>query len=164
MEIIRTWAWSVCGVIIFGSICEMLVPNGSLKKYTRLALGLMLILTLAEPLGKFIHYDIDFNEFHDAQTSAYLTTAQMEERQKTDVIRLYKQNISNKISASIGDYDMEVRAEVEVEDMNHFCELTGLTVIVNVTDTNADITNRVKQVAKAYGIPENSAIVKYIKK
>lgn len=43
---------SIAGIIVFGSVCEMLLPNNTYKKYLQTVIGIMLIFAAVSPLLK----------------------------------------------------------------------------------------------------------------
>ena len=49
---LKAWTMSVAGIIVFGSICEMILPGSLYKKYVHLAIGLMMILSVLSPIVK----------------------------------------------------------------------------------------------------------------
>lgn len=167
MDLIRDWAMTICGVIIFGSICEMIVPNGSIKKYVRLALGLMLILTLASPITKLMGADLTFSGFEEKSVQAYLSAEQMSDKQRSDVIRIYKQNLSSKLKGAVESrldgYEVEVKPEVETADQSRFCEITKVLVLVDTGSDTMDITSQVQTIVKdTCGVLESRVEVRYL--
>ena len=51
MDFFRVWTSAVTGTIIFTALCEIIVPDGNIKKYVRLILGIIVTVTLIKPLG-----------------------------------------------------------------------------------------------------------------
>ena len=52
IEFLRGWTLSLAGIIVFGSLCEMLLPNSVYKKYINLAIGLILCIAIVSPFVK----------------------------------------------------------------------------------------------------------------
>ena len=48
-ELLKNIVMSASGIIVFGSVCEMILPDNTYKKYVHLAIGLMLILAFLSP-------------------------------------------------------------------------------------------------------------------
>ncbi|MHB9146055.1 MAG: stage III sporulation protein AF [Symbiobacteriia bacterium] len=50
MEGLKEWALAVAVIVIFAALLEMLVPAGGTKRYVQLAMGLLILLTLLQPV------------------------------------------------------------------------------------------------------------------
>ena len=57
---LRSWAMMISGVVVFGSMCEVILPDGEFQKYIRLAIGIMLIFALVSPFAKVLKVTTDY--------------------------------------------------------------------------------------------------------
>ncbi len=105
LEFLRNLALSVSGIVVFGSLCEMILPNGVYKKYIHLTIGLVLVISIISPV---LNFDTDIDV-------SYIDTDKMEEAQKDDVIRLYKKNLAinmKKQIEAIAGVDFDIKCDV----------------------------------------------------
>ncbi len=54
----KQWLQTLLSLVILLAILEMLLPSGELGKYSRLVLGLVLMLAVLQPLAIFLNQDI----------------------------------------------------------------------------------------------------------
>ena len=165
MEVLREWAMTVAGIVVFGSACEMILPDGSFRKYIRLAIGLVLILTLVSPLQGFLKNEMDF-DVTEKSMDAYTLKNDMEERQQADVLRLYQQNLNEKMQASLTErlgIPMEARCTVEENDPATFGVVREVAIMVDGA-YGIDITQEVAEIlSKDFGVEEKKLKVQYLK-
>ena len=167
MEALREWAMLLAGVMIFGSICESLLPQGGLSKYVRLTVGLLLVLTLIAPVMHWMEKGGGAGGLLETPArSASMQAEDMREKQRQAVIRLYKKKLEEKIketlAGGIGNHTFTVHCMVNEEEGEQFGEITSVTVVFQAADAY-DYTGYVKeQLHKIYGIEEEDTIIKYI--
>lgn len=163
LEGLKSWAMTAAGITVFGSICELILPSGSFQKYIRLAIGLVLILTIVTPIQRFLHISADEDIF-TVTSQAYDRHSEMSERQKQDVILLYKQNLSQKIVASVKEgtgETAEAECDVEENDRENFGNVKKITVFIYTEESSA-LTGRIETLLKRdYGIEKEKITVRY---
>ena len=167
LELLREWAVTLAGIVVFGSMCEVILPEGNFQKYVRLAVGMLLILALVSPVPRLLRLEIPDVFSGGASAEAYQERAEMEERQKADVMRTYQQELAKKLRltlmSKIEDIDPQVRCEAEESDPARFGNINEVLVILDA-DTSADVTERIKAILKEeYGIEQKRVSVRYIK-
>lgn len=59
MEVIIQWVTQIILFIILAAIIDLLIPVDSMKKYVKLAVGLILILILLKPVFYLFNTDIE---------------------------------------------------------------------------------------------------------
>lgn len=166
MEVLREWAMTVAGIVVFGSACEMILPDGSFRKYVRLAIGLVLILTLVSPLQGLLKNKIDL-DIAEQSMDAYSLKNDMEKQQQADVLRLYRQNLNEKMQASLterfSNTPMEVRCTVEERDPETFGVIREVAIMVDAA-CGKDITQEIGEIlSKDFGVEEKKLKVHYLK-
>lgn len=160
-EFIRAWILSLSGVITFGVVCERIIPNGVYKKYIQLCVGLMLILSLIRlPAGEVTDIDATL----PANLSAEEMTEDMSEREVSDVLRLYKKKLCDKIKEDISSpagVDFDIKCEVNSGD--NFGQVERLFIIVDASE-NKEINKSVIDIIEdKYGIGRDVISIKYVK-
>ena len=111
IEFLKSMTMSVAGIIVFGSVCEMILPDGSFKKYLHLAIGLMLILAFLSPLS-------DREGKADVEIPK-IEAESIETVQSEDVLRLYANKLGKRVEREIKDRtgtDTEVSCVVSSEE------------------------------------------------
>lgn len=84
------------------TLCEMIIPDGSLKKYFRLVIGFIIICTLLKPLANLKNVNID-----EIKIDVGMTEEEMRHESEAYILRLHKENIEKRIKEIIGG-DTEV--------------------------------------------------------
>ncbi len=167
LDFLREWVLSLSGVAVFGSVCDVILPDGSFQKYIRLSVGILLVLTLMTPMQQLFHIIPKEEEMVLRHSRAYEEREGMETQEKEAVLHIYQENLNQKFLSSIkqrlGDGDMEVRCSVEEEDPEEF----GTVKEVLVLFRDGDEINQTDEVAKVlkqdYGIPAEKVVVRYLK-
>lgn len=62
MSFIKEWSYCIVAVIILFTIVEMIVPNGSMKKHAVFVLGIIMSVTIAEPVLKLLKNDFSIEQ------------------------------------------------------------------------------------------------------
>lgn len=77
---IKSFISGIIGVVFLSVACEMIMPEGSMKKYIRLAMGFIMISVLISPFlkgGKTVELEFDFDSAYSeeeliAKSNAYI--------------------------------------------------------------------------------------------
>lgn len=159
-EAIRSWIMVLAGVIVFGSVCEMILPSGAYKKYVQLAIGLMLVLAVIKPFA-----DDGFSAMESVSvSSAYDDAMKMDERQREDIIKIYKNRLAEKMSAEIKDVagvEFMLRCEVS-EDEENFGSVKKVFIAADAKDNIKVSDDAVELIKLNYGLSDSEIEVKYI--
>lgn len=59
MLIIKSWIGNICAALIFLTAVELILPDNSLKKYSKLVLGLILMIVVINPLLAILNKNIN---------------------------------------------------------------------------------------------------------
>jgi stage III sporulation protein AF len=59
MSYLTEWITSIILFILLATVVEMLLPNSSMQKYTKLVIGLLLIVVILTPILKLLSTDLD---------------------------------------------------------------------------------------------------------
>ncbi len=158
---LKAWTMSVAGIIVFGSICEMILPGSLYKKYVHLAIGLMMILSVLSPIVKHkINTDAEIPRYE-----AYEQYEGSDERQKGEIISVYKRKLCEKIKGDIEKIisaEFEVRCEVS-EDENSFGNIEKVYIIVNADENTKVNQNAADILKKNYGLSDENISIKYLR-
>lgn len=161
-EFLKNIVMSAAGIIVFGSVCEMILPDNVYKKYIHLAIGLMLILAFLSP---FVSQNYR-PEFEVSSSSASADIAETDEKTRKEVMRIYTQKLNEQISKNISDAtETKACAECEINsDDDKFGEIKAVDVTVTMPSAiDAErINNTVKdRIYDAYGVDKDKISVRF---
>lgn len=153
------WILTLSGIIVFGSLSEMLLPGGVYKKYVQLAVGLMLTTAVLKPLAEGFPEEVSLPAMN-----AYEQSMDMDTKQRADVLKIYRQRLSDSIAAEIqavAGADFTLRCEVS-EKEEDFGSVERVIITVDASHgikLNRTATDYIKQ---RYGLCDGDIVVKYI--
>ncbi len=158
-EFLKAWAMSLSGIIVFGSVCDMLLPNDVYKKYIHLAIGIILILALISPFAEG-RFEIEaslpvFSEMYD-------TEAEGQEREA--VIKVYKNKLCEKMKADIEEIAgarFDIRCEINKEE-ERFGEIEEIRIIADAGGGVRINERAIEIICDRYGVSRDKISVKYI--
>ncbi len=167
MEWMRAWMMSIAGTVVFGVICEMLLPSGNMKKYVRIVLGMLLVFTVAKPFASFRAEDAPDLGLPVHKSQAYAAHAEMEEQQKVLVMQVYSDNLKENVNQSVQQiYGEPTNSDVTLkisEDKKTFGEIQSVSVSVAAPNREQrEFADKVrKQLAQEYDVAEKDVQVKF---
>lgn len=91
------------------TICEMIIPDGSMKKYFRLVMGFVIMCVLVKPLANLKNTEIGKIEFDFA-----MSEEEMRAESEAYILRLHKDNIEKRVK-EITNENCSVFADIDTE-------------------------------------------------
>ncbi len=100
LQAISRYTQNIAMIIIFVSVINLIMPNGSFEKYIKMVLGLIVIITILAPINTFVfknkpdytdilkRYEIDIEN-----TSMKVQSGQYLESQKDIILENYKEQL-----------------------------------------------------------------------
>jgi stage III sporulation protein AF len=67
-EVVYAWAQQLVFLILFVTVVEMILPAGELRRYTKMVVGLVVILAVLDPLLQVVQVPL-FERFVAKQTT-----------------------------------------------------------------------------------------------
>lgn len=120
MSYLTEWITSIILFILLATVVEMLLPNSSMQKYTKLVIGLLLIVVILTPILKLLSTDMDELFAKMTTHSSYTSETNTE-----NLIEMKKKEIQ----ASHAAYILDKAAVLMKEDVEEeLRESYGLTV------------------------------------
>lgn len=127
MDILNKWIYTIAAVVVFVTFIEILMPNSSLKKYTKLILGLLVMTVILQPVFSLLNggFSLSNDSFkYQNQLDSFYIKSQADkydEKKALEITKLYKENLKNQIvqqvKKEIGDIEVDTSVEI-VEDIN----------------------------------------------
>ncbi|WP_027624678.1 stage III sporulation protein AF [Clostridium lundense] len=156
LESLKGWVINICTIVLFITAVEMILPDNSLKKYSKFALGLILISVLINPLIKIFDKNFDINVYSNNISKAmdeekYKNTIQ-EYRGKTleNTINNFQANLKGMIEEKIKDKFPDLNTTVDVK-----AEFDDKENKFNIKNINVGIKD--KKVKKVKKVQVNSS-------
>lgn len=109
IEALKVWVSNVIAIILFITIVEILIPNGSMKKYIGFITGILIIITLMSPIVKAIGGDIRFDipGLQDSDNiiinQADKSSQKLSRVQSKQIMDVYKEKLNKGIKESLSD-------------------------------------------------------------
>lgn len=155
-DALKEWTLVVSAVVVFGTICEIILPDGSFQKYTRFVIGLILISTLATPIYSLLNLKPNIENLIDERAELYTDYTKMEEAEGKAVFKVYKEKMEQKMLWSLQENVSKDILDVDC-DIDNSKENFGniKRVRVYVGREGKSISDRIYRCIKNYGIEEN---------
>ncbi|WP_164508972.1 stage III sporulation protein AF [Clostridium rectalis] len=94
LEFLRGWIVNIATIVLFITAVEMILPNNSLKKYSKFVLGLILMTALINPLIKIFNKNFDINIY-----SENISKKIEEDNFKGEIKEYREKNVDNTVKA-----------------------------------------------------------------
>ena len=148
VEWLNNWAQGIIVAVIIATIIEMILPNGSSKKYVKVVVGLYILFTIISPaIKKFTSKDFNVNDLLD--TKAYEEqmaksdeeiSKKIEENNNRTIKDIYQSNLESDIKAKLKDKGYDVLSTyIQIrDDENYTIEFISLSVDKEETTPNTE--------------------------
>ncbi|MEW8955699.1 stage III sporulation protein AF [Clostridium sp.] len=101
MSILKEWITSICVTVIFITAVELILPDNSMKKYSRFVLGLILMTVIINPILKvFTGSNVDIKNYLNSYDSILEEKSLSKEAYKEKNIATTLKNFENNIAKS----------------------------------------------------------------
>lgn len=117
MEWLRDWIMQVAGIIVLGAVCDMIMTDGTMKKYVKIVLGLVLVFAVIKPIANISPASIEIASPDSGQTKAAEMKNRLDEKEQELVFRLYREKLQQNIENHVyTQWNCEANAHVTVEE------------------------------------------------
>ncbi len=118
---ISSWAQGIIISVIIGSIIEMILPEGSSKKYIKIVIGIFILFTIVVPvINKFkgnsgsMASIIDFDKYSDSKE---VVSTNLEKSNNFNIKQMYETNLKVDIKSKIKSKGFEVQdVDLKISD------------------------------------------------
>lgn len=151
IEFLSSWAQGIIVAVIIAALIELILPNGSSKKYVKVVIGMYILFTIVSPIIKKIGgRDADLNAILDVEKyeqqlakSDNAISQKFEDNNSRSIKDIYVSNLKADISEKLKEKGYKVATSIiEVkDDENYTIEKITLEVIKNdqKTEKNNEI-------------------------
>lgn len=151
IKFLSSWAQGIIVTVIIAALIELILPNGSSKKYVKVVIGMYILFTIVSPIIKKIGgRDADLNKILDVEKyeqqlakSDNAISQKFEDNNSRNIKDIYVSNLKADISEKLKEKGYKVATSIiEVkDDENYTIEKITLEVIKNdqKTEKNNEI-------------------------
>ena len=126
VDFIRTWIIDIVNMFIFISIIELVLPNGNMKKYINMIVGLLIIFTIINPFIKLFNIDLNLDKAVFNQIS-----------QQDIAINENKEFLLNQEKQVAMLYEEKIRREIiELVEVNTTFKISEMNIDINTDEDN----------------------------
>lgn len=173
VDSISVFCKSIICTVIFITIISMIVPDGKSKKYINLILGVVVTITLINPILNFMNIDIsevlalEENNFKECQYDESLYSNILKEKYNdtlvNDIISRLKENgysVSN-INVEYDDNMYPQKLYMNIESEDGYIQPVKIEVSHTNTTTVSELTkNKIKNIIYSnYGISKDNIFI-----
>ena len=166
MDWIRNWAISLSMVIIFGTLVESLLPKESYRKYIHLVLGVLMLISITDPIVGALNGKFSFELAQDDGEIYEVSREKLEFNSQKKVIDIYKKTLESNLRTSIETEfpyltdKYEIKITVDESD-GGFGRVTHVAVIIDGEKPSAEDWEEIKKcAAETLGLAiDNVAVV-----
>ncbi len=138
MEWLREWIMQVAGITILGSACDMIMPDGEIKKYVRMVVGFVLVFFIIKPVVNITPQTFAVSIPQGTRARAVELKNNFDEEQQKIIFNLYREKLQKSVENEIfTQFRCDVKAEVEVEEKNEvsFGDIKKMKLIIKKGDS-----------------------------
>ena len=155
------WAQGIIVAIIITVIIEMILPEGSNKKYIKMILGIYVLYTILNPILLRFSEGISLDNAIDTELVIQNTIEAVAIDTNASIQAVYTENIKNEIKGyllSKGFEVSEINAVIETEDEDTYGMIKELEMTISKKDENK--INNIEPIS--INIGEGEEKIKYI--
>ncbi|MBR5151930.1 MAG: stage III sporulation protein AF [Clostridia bacterium] len=164
MNFIKDWAMTMATILILSSMCEVLLPDGGFRKYVRLSLGIMMVISLVSPL--LGHGNSEWEPRIQVPDVGQVRQKNESVRQR-DIVTVYQKNLEDAIGGQLrqvyGEDARTVTCEVEEMDPERFGTILSVCVELNLPESQAEQQRIARMLKENFGVEERKIIITFLK-
>ena len=151
IDFLSNWAQGIIVAVIIATIIEMILPNGSSKKYVKVVVGIYILFTIISPIiTKFSSNNFNINDILDTKEyeeqmakSDEDISKKIEENNNRTIKDIYQSNLESDIKAKLKDKGYEVlNTYIQIrDDENYTIEFISLILDKKETEESNQVRN-----------------------
>ncbi len=127
MDLLREWIARIAGIIILFTLCDMIMIEGTMKKYIKPIFGIVLVLAIIRPLSGDITDRFDFKQNYSAYGAEF--SNEMTAKQKETVKELYEKKLADETEKLIMTrYKVPSTVNVDAEEKENFGNIASIEI------------------------------------
>lgn len=151
LNALKNWLINICTVVFFITAVEMILPDNSMKKYSKFVLGLILITVFIHPIVNLFNGNFNLNDYSQKVLDNFDKKQNMDDLSKyksknlQDTIDTFKLNVQTtcekKLKEKYPDENYKVKVNAGYDNESNNIKING----VYVTAKNSSV-DKVKKV------------------
>ncbi|MBM7651572.1 stage III sporulation protein AF [Neobacillus cucumis] len=151
MDFIKEWVTNIILFILLATVIDMLLPNSSMQKYTKMVTGLLLIAIILTPIFKLIS-----NDFETNISSISIFPSSGEKNIKSSIELKKKEIQASQHAYILEEMAVQLKKDVKEELMNQYgLEIEKIDLAVN-DESDKAFPENLQKVTVLLKQPENS--------
>lgn len=129
INFLREWIINICTAVFFITAVEMILPDNSMKKYSKFVLGLILITVFINPIISIFNKNFDMSAYttkisREIDKNSEGSSTRIEEYKKEDIrstLETFKTNLEKNCEEKLkqkypdGTYDVDAEVDYDTE-------------------------------------------------
>ncbi|MEE0768344.1 MAG: stage III sporulation protein AF [Clostridia bacterium] len=144
IEWITNWAQGIIIAVIIATIIEMILPNGSCKKYIKVVIGVYILFSIISPViskitgkGFNISEELNLEEFYTEVDSKAIYNS-LDKNNSNNIMDIYVSNLKSDIISKLKNKGYETTScEIEIKDEETY-EIKSLKLTLKKISENND--------------------------
>lgn len=144
IEWITNWAQGIIIAVIIATIIEMILPNGSCKKYIKVVIGVYILFSIISPViskitgkGFNISEELNLEEFYTEVDSKAIYNS-LDKNNSNNIMDIYISNLKSDIISKLKNKGYEtISCEIELKDEETY-EIKSLKLTLKKISENDD--------------------------
>lgn len=148
MEFIKHWITQIAYISVLSIVLELLIPSSGLKKYARVIIGLIIMITIINPVIDFIkgNYNFDAMVF---KNNYYMN--------RSDIESLSKEAEKQRYMLISKEYKRRLVEQIKSRILNTY-EVDNVNVVVNIIeDINSKDFGKINSIYISFKYPKTKS-------
>ena len=164
MDLLRDWIARIAAIIILFTLCDMIMIEGTMKKYIKPIFGIVLVLAIVRPLSGDITSQLDFKQSYSVYGAEL--SDEMTSKQKKAVRELYEKKLADETEKLIMTrYKVPSVVTVAAEEEENFGNIVSIEIKIEAEEGEIVRTEEIKRyLEKELGIGKNTITIMLVGK
>lgn len=166
VNFIITWAKGIIVAVIIASIIEMILPNGSSKKYIKMVIGVYIVFNIISPIINKVTNNsfslesiIDVNKYTNQIESYEVSTKKLDNNNENNIKEIYVSNLETDMKSKLEDKGYIVNSiSIEINEDDEYSIKSVNLKISKKGKEEQNTTNSVQKINILVSI-ENESIL-----
>lgn len=151
IDFISSWTQGIVVAVVIATIIEMLVPEGSSKKYIKVVIGVYILFNIVAPvINKVSNNSLDLSELIDLEAYSKeiemgnKITQNINEDNTYNIKELYETNLKKDIKSKIEDKGYKVNS-IDIEIENEYT-IKRINLKLSKEEENEETTSNIEPI------------------
>ncbi len=133
MDLLREWIARIAGIIILFTLCDMIMIEGTMKKYIKPIFGIVLVLAIIRPFSGDITSRLDFEQNYSAYGAEF--SDEMTLKQKETIREVYENKLADETEKLImAKYKMPSVVKAIAGEEENFGDIMSIQIRIEAEE------------------------------